>query len=147
MQYLSEHFTFEELTISQTAARLGYDNTPNAMQLEAAKSYLVPGLEHVRLLLNAVPMHVSSGFRSGKVNLAVGGATTSAHCFFYACDFIAPDFGTPLDICKKIEASTLLYDQLIHEYGAWCHISFDPKLRRQSLTINADGQGYRKGLS
>ncbi|MFZ0267748.1 hypothetical protein [Caulobacter sp.] len=38
----------------------------------------------------------------------------------------------------------MAFDQLIHEFGRWVHISFDPARRMQQLTI--DGEGTRSGL-
>ena len=35
-------------------------------------------------------------------------------------------------------------DQLIHEFGRWVHLSVDPRMRRDVLTI--DRSGARPGL-
>jgi putative chitinase len=77
------------------------------------------------------------------VNEAVGGAATSAHVFGYAVDFNCHRFGTPLEVAKRLE-KVLNYDQLIHEFNSWVHISFDPKTRNQELTV--DRKGTRPGL-
>lgn len=136
---LTEHFTLEELSASDVALRRGFDNTPDPAAAGNMKTILAPGLEKVRSLI-ASPMHVLSGFRSLQVNIIVGGSTVSAHLYGYACDFVAPGFGPPLDICRAIWKSDIAFDQLIHE-GTWVHISFDPRLRRQLLTAHFD-QGH-----
>lgn len=139
---LSPNFTLEELTLSQTASRLGLDNTPPPEVLEHLKSTAVR-MEAVRALLMR-PILVSSGYRSQQVNAAVGGVANSAHCQGWAVDFICPTFGDPFHICAAIAASPMEYDQVIQE-GTWVHISFAPEMRKQCLT-KTNG-GYAKGIA
>lgn len=142
---LSPHFSLAEMTESQTAARLGLDNKPPAAILSNLQGTALAA-EPVRALLGR-PMLVSSGFRSPKVNAAVGGAKTSAHLQGYAMDFICPGFGDPLAVCRKIAASGIKFDQLIQE-GTWVHISFDPRMRMQIKTahFSAGPTQYTGGL-
>lgn len=139
---LSPNFTLEELTISQTAARLGLDNAPPPEVLEHLTNTALR-MEAVRDLLKR-PILVSSGYRSPSVNAAVGGVANSAHCQGWAVDFIAPGFGDPIHICKAVAASPMEWDQIIEE-GTWVHISFAPAMRRQVLT--KAGAGYSQGLA
>lgn len=143
---LSEHFTLEELIASDTASRLGIDNTPPDDALDNIRTFLVPGAEKVRTFLGK-PMHINSGFRSKALNAAVPGSSdTSAHTLGFAIDFVCPEFGTPWDICHAIaEKSLIKFDQVIYEYGSWVHISFDPRVRGMTLTKLA-GQPYRRGF-
>ena len=139
---LSDHFTLAEFTVSETAARRGIDNTPspdvvNKLMITAR------GLERVRSLLGK-PITVTSGYRSAAVNKAVGGAGMSQHILGEAADFICPAFGDPMAVCKAILKSDIVFDQLIHEFGRWVHISFSQSPRHQVLTI--DSQGTRSGL-
>jgi putative chitinase len=92
------------------------------------------GLERVRKLLGA-PILVTSGFRAPAVNAIVGGAPNSAHILGWAADIKSP-LGDPFAICQVIAASDLEFDQLIHEFGAWTHVSFDPRRRGQLLTTS-----------
>lgn len=140
---LTPHFTLEEMTASQTAARLGLDNTPPPEMIAALKR-TAQLLEEVRALLGGRPLLVSSGYRGPAVNRAVGGAPNSAHMLGCAADFSCPSFGSPLDICRKIAASDIAFDQVIHEFRAWVHIAWAPVPRRMLLTI--DGTGSRLGL-
>lgn len=136
---LTDHFTLEELTHSQTAARLGLDNEPSPDVVDAL-TRTAHGLEMVRVLLQA-PILVSSGYRSPKVNRAVGGAANSQHILGEAADFTAPGFGDPTEIVRAIMRSTrpIPYDQLIVEFGRWVHISFSRSPRHQALVIDHDG--------
>lgn len=141
---LSEHFSIEEMTASQSAARLGLDNIPSPEIIEQLRETAAL-LEQVRSLLGGKPITVTSGYRSSAVNVAAGGVATSAHCFGRAADFICPSFGSPLAVCKAISQSDIRFDQLIFEFGAWTHIAWSPGIpRRQVLTI--DGAGTRYGL-
>lgn len=72
----------------------------------------------------------------------------SQHMRGEADDFIAPRFGRPLMVCRAIEASRIPYDQLIYEYGGWCHISFvaHREPRRQVLTYKRGIKGVIQGL-
>ena len=140
---LSSNFSLEELTRSDTALRKGLDNTPDAETI-ANLTELANGLEKVRELCRHA-IHISSGYRSLKVNSAIGSKPTSAHVKGYAADFTCPGFGSVNDVCHAIMDSTLDYDQLIEEYGAWVHISFAPEMRRMNLTI--DSKGTRNGIA
>ena len=129
---LSPNFTLEELTVSDTARRLGIPNTPIAVHLANMKVYLAPGLEMVRALVRK-PVRVNSAYRNPEVNRRVGGTPTSAHPMGYAAD-ITVDGMTAEDLARAIAAAmkarTLKIDQLILESGRKVvHVSFDPRAR------------------
>ncbi len=108
---ITEHFTLEELSFSEAAARLGLDNTP--MQAVITNLGLVAAvMEGIRTLLGDRPIVVHSGYRSAEVNQAVGGVATSAHCRGLACDFVCPAFGTPVKVALAILKSDVEYDQV-----------------------------------
>ena len=144
MPNLSPHFTLEEMTASQEAARREINNTPSLAIIENLR-VMCEKLEAVREFLGR-PMIVSSGYRCPELNAAIGGAPKSAHMTGFAVDFICPGFGSPVDVCRAIGKSGLQYDQVIHEYGRWTHLSFDPQQRREALTIFKSSQGYLAGL-
>lgn len=140
---LTEHFTLEEMTVSQ---HRDIDNTPTPGIIDNLKKTAAI-MEQVRYLLDA-PITVTSGYRSPALNNAIGGSSTSAHMDGRACDFICPKFGTPLEICEKIVHSGIEYDQLIQELGRWVHIGIPAighAARRQVLTF-LGGKSYVKGL-
>lgn len=144
---ISEHFTLEELCFSETAARLGLDNTPNAIAI--ANLGLVAALmEKIRTLLGDRPMVVHSGYRSPEANRAVGGVSTSAHLHGLACDFVCPAFGTPDKVALAILKSGIDYDQLILEYG-WVHVGLAQEgqlSRREALTKRSAESAYEFGI-
>ena len=139
---LSPHFTLEELTVTGT----GIDNSPPPAMMATLKR-LAEKMEDVRTLLGDRGISVNSAFRNKAVNEAVGGVPNSAHALGFAVDFTCASFGTPFEICKKIAASPLQFDQLIHERRNWVHLSFDPnRNRRQLLTLPVTGSTYQDGI-
>ena len=144
---LTTHFTLEEFTDSQTAARRGLSNTPPAHELENLER-TAKVMEKVRTLLGDKPILISSGYRSPQVNAAVGGSKSSAHMSGLACDFSCPGFGTPRMICHRLNLhmKELGVDQLIHEYDTWVHLGLSAGApRHQALTI--DNRGTRNGFA
>jgi len=144
---ITEHFTLEELSFSEAAARLGLDNTP--MQAVITNLGLVAAvMEGIRTLLGDRPIVVHSGYRSAEVNQAVGGVATSAHCRGLACDFVCSAFGTPAEVALAILRSDIEYDQLILEYG-WVHVGLAQQgllSRREALTKRSPSAAYEPGI-
>lgn len=135
---LTKHFSLEELTVSQAAERSGISNQPSSGILDNL-TYTATQMELIRDLLRT-PINVNSAYRSPEVNKLVKGAKNSQHVEGKAVDFISPSFGTPRQIVEKIKGSNIVYDQLIHEFNSWVHISFTKQgSRRQTLTIDSNG--------
>jgi zinc D-Ala-D-Ala carboxypeptidase len=138
---LSENFSLEELTASETAARKGIDNTPSEEVIDNLKR-LAAALQEVRALLNHRAILISSGYRSPELNQAVGGSATSDHCKGLAADFICPSYGTPNDIVRAIAVSGLSFKQVIREFDRWVHLSIPEEgqePRKQALIIDREG--------
>ena len=146
---LTEHFSLEELIASEVAARRGIDNAPPD-ELAPNLRALAEGLERVRSILGSKPIHVNSGYRCPQLNEIVGGARNSLHMRALAADILCPQFGAPLEVCRAIAASGLEVDQIIHEFGRWCHVAFPAPgspARKQLLTITSTAHGYQAGLN
>lgn len=153
MTSLTDHFTLAELTQSDTADRMGIDNSAPD-RIVTNLFVLAVGLEQVRKLLGFL-IRVSSGYRCEELERVlcekdyrawcarhgnhVGAESWTAyflrkaHPKGFAADFTCPAFGDPLSIVKAIEASDIRFDQCIQE-GRWVHISFAPTMRREVLT-------------
>lgn len=144
---LSEHFTLDEFTLSQEAARRGISNVPSR-DVITNLTELCEVLEEVRELVRG-PMIISSGYRSPGLNASVGGATNSRHVLGLAADFTVPSYGAPLAVAKAIADSDIPFDQVIHEFGRWVHLGLaipGERPRRQTLTIRSAAEGYLPGL-
>ena len=148
---LSQHFTLQEMTKSQTAERLGLDNTPSEAHTAALRALCVNVLEPTRYYANA-PVIVSSGFRSPFLSEEIGSSPKSQHCKGEAVDFEIIGHDNYSVACWIRD--NLDFDQLILEFyklgkpnSGWIHVSYkeDGQNRNQCLTF--DGENYIKGLN
>ncbi len=118
---LSEHFTLDEMTASQEAARSGLRNQPNDLQVAALRALCERVLEPLRTRVKR-PIVVSSGYRSKSLNTRIGGSPGSQHCKGEAADIIVPGMDTA-DVVALIRAMRLPFDQVIDEFARWVHVS------------------------
>lgn len=131
---LSKNFTLNEFTRSQTASRRGIANKPDEDQIEAIKLLVEHILQPTRDHFNRA-ISISSGFRSKKLNKAIGGSSTSQHTLGEAADFTVAGI-SDRDVCEFIR-DNLDFDQLILEFPehGWIHISYRAgRLRKETLT-------------
>jgi len=136
---LSPNFSLHELTKSETALRMGFDNTPGDAETEALRLLCEKVLQPVRDHYGK-GVKVNSGFRSPESNAAVGGSKTSDHCKGQAADIEIP--GVPNAELAQWIMDNLEYTQLILEFytpgipdSGWVHVSYDPdNLKKQELT-------------
>lgn len=146
--YLSAHFTLEEATISQTASRLGIDNTHPRQEIITTASRTAVHMEDIRSQLKHA-IHVDSWIRCLDLNRALKSRDDSQHIKGEAVDFTCHEFGTPLEICKEIMSYGGEFDQLILEHD-WVHISWsslpNARQRNQVLSLLQDGS-YSRGLT
>lgn len=141
---LSENFTLEEATFSDTAVRLEIDNQPIPEQLENMK-ITANGMETIRKLLGK-PIKINSWLRLPELNQAIGGASKSSHMDGWAVDFTCAGFGDTYAVAKALKESDIQVDQCIHEFGRWVHVSFAPEMRGQFLTIFKPQNKYVSGI-
>ena len=136
-----KYFTIKELTKSSTAQRKGIDNTPSAEVQKCLVDLVEKILDPLREAYGQ-PIVVTSGYRSPRLNKAVGGATSSQHCLGQAAD-IRTVSDKPSDNKKLYDLIIKLklpFDQLINEYGFdWVHVSYGPKNRKQVLKAEKIG--------
>jgi zinc D-Ala-D-Ala carboxypeptidase len=137
---LSQHFTLEEMTKSQTASRRGIDNTPPPEVVENLKQLCENVLEYIRVRFGK-PVNVNSGYRGPKLNKAIGGAKNSQHMTGQAADIEIA--GVDNKVLFNWIKDNVEFDQLILEYykegvpdSGWVHVSWNPSgNRKQILTI------------
>ena len=127
--YLSKNFTFDEFFRSETADRLGIDNsTDKALILNNIKDLVYNILQPLRNYLKC-PIHINSGYRCIKLNNALGSKPTSQHCLGQAADIRVKGM-TPKEVAIAILELGLPYDQL-GLYDTFVHVSISDKDRRQ----------------
>ena len=149
MLRLSQNFHLEEFTRSQVAARRGLEIivAPDSPVFQAIERLAVTVLQPLRDALG--PVHITSGYRPPEVNRLVGGSPRSQHLQGLAADIVVSGH-SPLEVARWIHAQGLPYDQLIHEFGRWVHVSVAPAgqrprgvaltaVRRDHRTVYIDG--------
>jgi hypothetical protein len=123
---ISTNFNLTELTSSETALRRKIDNTPSKEVIKNLEALVYYVLQPLRDKYGK-PINITSGYRSPKLNSAIGGAKNSQHCLGQAVDFTVPK-----EDYKEVGAilQTLFVDQMIFEFGNenapdWIHVSFN----------------------
>ena len=127
---LSEHFTYYEMCVSHTSFRNFCANPIHVRNLIR----LCGVLEIIR---DAVckPIHVNSGYRSPRVNRAVGGVSTSDHLFGFAAD-ICVDNMSSLDLFNAIRyvhvTAGVDFGQVIR-YKNFVHVSINTERHKNEF--------------
>jgi uncharacterized protein YcbK (DUF882 family) len=141
MTQLTKNFSLEELTRSESAARNGWDNTPNDQEVANLRR-LAELLQLVKDAVDGKPVMINSGFRSKKVNDAVGSSDRSQHRLGCAADLRVPGM-TPRQVVQACIDAAVPFDQIILEFDSWTHISVpntpDAKPRGSKLIIDKQG--------
>ena len=145
---MTPHFTLEEVTKSETAQRLGIDNSVPAELMGNAKR-MCERLEEVRALFNK-PIMITSFYRCPELNTKVGGSKTSAHKDGRACDFTVKGVAVE-DVFANIKSSEIVFDQLIIESSktsTWIHLGIEkegekPRQMVMSGTKTDNGSTFR----
>ena len=142
------YFTITELCYSDTAKTKGIDNSPTT-EVRANLVTLVNNLLDPLREAWKSPIRVTSGFRCGVLNKAVGGSTTSAHLYGLAAD-IVPVNGRIKEFkefCATYFADKKQrFDQVILETNGaseWVHIGLSTKDgRKRGQIMSYDGIRY-----
>ena len=120
---ISENFTWSEMQRSETARRMGIDNTvPEGPARQAVVLLVTRVLQPLRKAWGR-PLVINSGYRSPELNEAVGGVPGSQHVRGEAADIAAPD---PLLLAQTAVRSRIPFDQMIL-YSTFVHISHRPR--------------------
>ena len=152
---LSKNFTLDELTRSNTALRLGIDNTPSKEHILKLRLLTTQFLQVLRDRIGI--LRVTSGYRSPELNKAIGGSykiddngkyiPKSQHCKAEAVDLQYFKRGKMdnLKIYNGIIDGALDFDQMILEFGtsteeidgnpAWIHVSWKVTDNRRQILV------------
>lgn len=153
---LTSHFSLAEFTASKTAAAKGIDNSlPDALEANALDTLFM--METIRQYLSNtsgkdIPIFIQSGYRSPALNEAIKGAKNSDHMQAMATDWIAPGFGTSLEIAQALApyVNQLGIGQLINEFPGpkgWVHTSIKKPTVAANQVITITAQGTVAGIT
>jgi len=158
---LTKNFTLHELVKSDTALRLGINNTPTKEGVIKLRLLAAHLLQPIRERLSA-PIRITSGYRSPELSEIISGSSgaNSQHCRYEAidCQFIKRGKMDNLKIYKALIDLDLDYDQCILEFGtppptvnkdtdypSWIHISWKiSDNRKQTLVAYKDDHNKTK---
>jgi len=153
---LSKNFTLQELIKSNTALRLGIDNTPSKEGIMKLTILATSVLQLLRDRIGA--LRITSGYRSPKLNTAIGGSNKSQHTKCEAVDiqYVKRGRMDNLLIYQALIDLDIDFDQCILEFGdstktsdptspAWIHLSYKiTDNRRQVLVAYKDDNNKTK---
>jgi hypothetical protein len=142
---MTQSFSIKELTYSDTAIRLGIDNTPTDEVLVNLQNVCQFILEPVRNHFDK-PITITSGYRSPELCKAIGSSVTSQHTKGESVDFEI------LGIANKEVSDWIVnhldYDQCILEFwkpeepnSGWVHCSYKPSGNRKMYLRAYKGNG------
>ena len=120
--------SLKELLFSETATRLGIDNTPTDQVLINLQTLIY---EVITPIINQFgDIKITSGYRSPELCKAIGSSVTSQHCLGQAVD--CEVIGIPNKELADWVVNHLSYDQCILEFwkpeeanSGWVHVSYN----------------------
>lgn len=120
--------SLKELLFSETATRLGIDNTPTDQVLINLQTLIY---EVITPIINQFgDIKITSGYRSPELCKAIGSSVTSQHCLGQAVD--CEVLGVPNKELADWVVNHLEFDQCILEFwkpeeanSGWVHVSYN----------------------
>jgi hypothetical protein len=142
---MTQSFSIKELTYSDTAIRLGIDNTPTDEILINLQNVVQFILEPVSNNFDS-QIVITSGYRSPALCQAIGSSATSQHAFGMAVDFEI--LGIPNKEVSDWIVNHLDFDQCILEFwkpeeanSGWVHCSYKALGNRKMYLRAYKGNG------
>ena len=131
---LSKNFSRAEIEHSNTAKRLGISNEMSDKHLENMQRVIDNLIQPMRDAIG--PIRISSGYRSPKLNKAIGGSSRSQHSKGEALDLQFWEKGKMNNkvIYDWVLESGVEFDQMINEFDySWIHISLKSRENRSQI--------------
>jgi len=131
---MDRQVSLKELLFSETATRLGIDNTPT-------DEILINLQTLIQEVINPIVNHfgdikITSGYRSPELCLKIGSSIKSQHCLGMAVD--CEVLGVPNKELADWVVNNLEFDQVILEFwkpeeanSGWVHISYNKSNNRK----------------
>ena len=133
MEQITENFTLEEFTRSETAERMGIQNVPGNRERLAIVNLCARLLQPLRDIYGK-PIRINSGYRCQELNKAVGGVPNSMHQNGEASDLSID--GKARELLELIEENHLPFDQaILYRKQNFLHVSLkvDGEQREQII--------------
>lgn len=121
MEKITDNFTMEEFTRSDTAERMGISNEPGSRERLAVVNLCCKTLQPLRDAIGK-PVRINSGYRRPELNKAVGGVPTSQHMKGEAAD-LAID-GKARELLDLLQEKGIPFDQaILYRKSNFLHVS------------------------
>lgn len=139
---ISKHISYKEAIKSNTATRLGIDNTPGDYELTNMQTVAEKIFEPLRAFVGG-PIKINSFYRCEELNKAIGGSSRSQHCEGRAIDLDDTfTHATNAEMFNYIKEH-LNFDQLIWEFGTnenpdWVHVSYVSEDQNRNRCLKAE---------
>lgn len=135
---LSENFTLEEMTRSETARKLRILNTPPAQEMKNLQILCQQVLEPARKIVGR-PLIITSGYRCKQLNKAVGGVANSYHIQGRAADILVNGEDDDAKLRQSRDLANALNLQPLTDlvlceyspYSMWVHVQWSSKPRHK----------------
>jgi hypothetical protein len=131
---MDRQVSLKELLFSETATRLGIDNTPTDQILINLQTLIYEVIEPIVNQFGDIK--ITSGYRSPELCKAIGSSTTSQHTLGQAVD--CEVLGVPNKELADWVVNHLEFDQCILEFwkpeeinSGWVHISYNKSNNRK----------------
>lgn len=140
---LSEHFSLEEMTRSETAQIRHIINNPSELAIDNLTILCQRVLEPTRKIVGK-PLIINSGYRSERLNSAVGGVKSSYHLTGKAADIHADNEEDAMNIAKAALRQRITDTAIVESYlGAaapkrkyWVHVQWSYAPRHKLMRID-----------
>ena len=133
---MDRQVSLKELLFSETATRLGINNTPTDEILINLQTLIYEVIEPI--INKFGDIKITSGYRSPELCLKIGSSIKSQHCLGMAVD--CEVLGIPNKELADWVVNNLEYDQVILEFwekdkinSGWVHISYCSTNRKMYL--------------
>lgn len=132
------YFNINEFYNSLIAKTKGVNNMPLEQEKKVIDSNIIKLVDNIldpaRKELG-MPIIVTSGYRSEKVNSLIGGVPNSQHRLGEAADIVVPGSDNMLKLFNILKKQNK-FDQLIWEKGGrWIHVSYTTRRRNRNQII------------
>jgi len=144
---LSENFSLKEMVKSDTATRLGIENTPREYAIENLRNLCVNVLQPARDELG--PIKINSGYRSVELCEAIGSSARSNHTRGQAADaesWNIPNFELLLWIYNNCEFKELIAEYFDPDDGTagWVHVAYEEGNNKRDLKLKDPTHHYER---
>jgi len=144
---LTRNFSLKEFTRSDTATRLGIDNTPSNDEIENIQLLCEKVLQPLRNEFG--PLKINSGYRCVELCEAIGSNKHSNHVFGFAADIETYDETPNVELLIWIHEN-LEYKELIGEYfgkdphDGWVHVAYQHGNNKRDLKLKDSTHNYER---